>query len=86
VAEIRRVYPGLTAAQQQGWEQFFQSARTVHARLAVTRVDAAAASADVAVGGSLEYDAGSGRTERQPMTFRATAVQDGGAWRLQAIR
>jgi len=86
VAELRQVYPGLTGAQQQGWEQFFQSTRSIRARLAITRLDVAGPSADLSVSGAYDYDAGGGRTEHQPVTFRATAAQDGGAWRFRTIR
>ena len=85
VAEIRRVYPGLTGPQQQNWEQFFPSVRSVRARLAITRLDASGSSADLSVSGSYEYNAG-GRTVQQPVTFRATAVFENGAWRLQTVR
>jgi serine/threonine protein kinase len=85
VAEIRRVYPGLTASQQTGWEQFFQSVRSLHARLAITRADVTETNADVSVSGTYEFDAG-GRTQQQPVTFRATASPDNGSWRIRTIR
>ncbi|MFI5279683.1 MAG: serine/threonine-protein kinase [Gemmatimonadales bacterium] len=85
VAEIRRVYPGLTTAQQQNWEQFFQSTRNVRVRLAVSRLNAAGSSADLMVSGAYDFESG-GRTENQPVSFRATAGFDSGVWRLQTVR
>src|SRR3989449_2459653 len=38
LSEVRRAYPGLTSAQQQGWKDLFQSARTLKASLTVTAV------------------------------------------------
>ncbi len=86
VAEIRRVYPGLTGTQQQSWEQFFQSVRSVRARLGITRLDVGEGTAELAVSGGYDYDAGTGRTQHQDVTFRATAAQEGGAWKLRTVR
>ena len=86
IAEIRRVYPGMTANQQQGWEQFFPSVRNLRARLAIARLDVNDNSADFSVTGTYEYEGGSGRTERQPASFRAIAVLEGGVWRLRSVR
>ena len=86
VTEIRRVYPGLTASQQQGWEQFFQSVRSLRARLAITRLDLGDQAADLSVSGSYDYDGSGGRTEHQAVTFRATAVNEGGTWTLRTVR
>ena len=85
VAEIRRVYPRLTDAQQQSWEQFFQAAHKVSAELGVSSLDVNGSTADLAVTGTLAYDAGSG-TQRQAMNFRATAVLVGDAWTLMSVR
>jgi serine/threonine-protein kinase len=86
VAEIRRVYPGLTTSQQQGWEQFFQSVRSLRARLAITRLDFGDQAADLSVSGSYDYDGSGGRTEHQAVTFRATAANEGGTWTLRTVR
>jgi serine/threonine-protein kinase len=85
VSEVRRVYPGLTASQQQGWERFFQSARTVRARLAITSLDVNGAVASLSVSGAYEYEAGAG-PQRQSVNFAATAVRDADGWRLQSVR
>src|SRR2546425_931471 len=36
VGQVRRAYPGLTPAQQQSWQDFFQSVRNLKASLTVT--------------------------------------------------
>ncbi len=84
IVEIRRVYPSLTGDQQRDWEQFFRAARTVKAQLAVARLDLGSGTADVAVSGGLDFDAGGG-TQHQPMSFRATAALENGAWRLRSV-
>ena len=86
VSAIRRVYPGLTADQQRGFEQFFQAARKVNVTLRVTNVDGSVSSADARVSGTYEYESTSGRTDRQPVSFAATLRRDGGVWRLVSLR
>ena len=85
VSEIRGVYPGLTASQQQGWERFFQTVRSVRANLAITRLQVNGATATLAVQGAYEYDTEAGQ-QRQPANFTATAVRDADGWRLQTVR
>jgi serine/threonine-protein kinase len=86
VTEIRRLYPGITAQQQQEWEQFFRMVKAVKARLAISRLELSGETADLAVTGSYEYDGGGGRSVRQPASFQATAARDGGTWRLRTVR
>jgi hypothetical protein len=86
VGQVRRAYPGLTTAQQQGWEDFFRAVRTLKASLTVTALNVAGGTADAVVSGVYEYEnATTGRAERRPVTFRATLVPDSPGWRLSAI-
>ncbi len=87
VNEVRRAYPGLTTAQQQGWRQFFGSVRKLKASLTVTELDVAGGRAEAKISGVYEYEnTTTGRTERRPVTFRATLEQEPAGWRLTAIR
>jgi hypothetical protein len=86
VSAIRRVYPGLTADQQRGFEQFFESARKIDVTFRVANVEGTPTSADVRVSGRYEYEGSAGRTERQPVSFAATLRKEGGGWRLVAVR
>ena len=86
VSAIRRVYPGLTADQQRGFEQFFESARKINVTFRVASVDGTASTADVRVTGRYEYENSAGRAERQPVSFAAAVRRDGSAWRLVAVR
>ena len=86
VSAIRRVYPGLTAEQQRGFEQFFESARKIDVSFRVTNVEGTATTADARVTGRYEYEGSAGRTERQPVSFAATLRREGSAWRLVAVR
>jgi hypothetical protein len=84
---LRRVYPGMTGVQQRGWEQFFQLVRDVNARLSVGRLDVADGSADAQITGSYTYlNTSSGRTESQPVSFRASFRNEGGRWRISQVR
>jgi hypothetical protein len=86
VSAIRRVYPGLTADQQRGFEQFFESARKINVTFRVASVDGTASTADVRVTGRYEYESSAGRTERTPVSFAAAVRRDGSTWRLVAVR
>jgi hypothetical protein len=86
VSAIRRVYPALTAEQQRGFEQFFESARKINVTFRVASVDGTASGADVRVTGSYQYESSSGRAERQGVSFAATLRRDGSGWRMVALR
>ncbi len=87
VNQVRRAYPGLTAAQQQSWQDFFQSTRNLKAGLTVNAVHLSGLAAEAIVSGVYEYDnASTGRGERRAVTFRAVLVVDSAGWRLTAIR
>jgi hypothetical protein len=86
VNQVRHAYPGLTWAQQQSWQDFFQSVHNLKAGLTVTAVHLAGLTAEAIVSGVYDYDnATTGRAERRPVTFRAILSMDGG-WRLTTIR
>src|SRR5882762_7724451 len=87
VNQVRRAYPGLTGAQQQSWQDFFQSTRNIKAGLTVSAVHLSGLAAEAIVSGVYEYDnASTGRGERRAVTFRAVLVVDSAGWRLTAIR
>jgi hypothetical protein len=87
VAEIRRVYPALTAAQARAWEQFFESVRSVTAALSLAQLDVTDDTAEASVVGTYDYvEKRGGRNERRPASFRATLRRDGSAWRLSTVR
>ena len=85
--QVRHAYPGLTAGQQQSWKGFFESVRNLKADLSVTAVSYTGVSAEAIVSGFYAYDnAGTGRSERRPVTFRAILAVDSTGWRLMTIR
>ncbi|OLC78952.1 MAG: hypothetical protein AUH78_01780 [Gemmatimonadetes bacterium 13_1_40CM_4_69_8] len=87
LSDVRRAYPGLTAAEQETFRQFFQSVRELKAGLTINRLVIAGGSADAIVSGVYEYvDAKTGRTRRDTTAFRATLVQDTAGWHLTSIR
>ena len=86
VAEVKRVYPGMTPQQQSGWEGFFSSARSMTATLDISSLNIGAGSAVARVTGAYEFVTRAGRTERQPASFEATFAKQGDAWVLQRIR
>src|SRR3989441_403484 len=87
LSEVRRAYPGLTTAQQQGWKDLFQSARKLKASLTVTAVKVVGTTAEAIVSGVYEYEnVRTSRTERLPVTFRAILIAEPGGWRLATVR
>src|SRR5438477_261130 len=87
LAEVRRVYPGLTSAEQATFAQFFESVSDLKAGLTINRLIIAGSSADAFVSGVYEYrDTRTGRGRRDTTSFRATLVQDSTGWHLSAIR
>jgi hypothetical protein len=86
IAELRRVYPAMTADQRRAFEDFFRSTRSLHATLAVSDLQVVGAKADARLAGVYEYVTTAGATQRQPVAFRATLQRDGGAWKLMAVR
>ena len=84
--EVRRAYPGLTASQQDGWRQFFESVRRLKAELKVTAVNVVGTGAEVIVSGVYEYESTTGRAEVRAVTFRAILVAERSGWVLTAVR
>ena len=85
--QLRRAYAGITAAQQRGFDSFFQSVRSLRAGFAVTALEMSGATADARLEGAYEYVTKAGRSERQPVTFRAAFRRDSsGSWTLTSVR
>ena len=86
VDNLKRVYPGMTAEQQKGWEQFFGTVRDIKSQLNVQRADISGDVSSVLVTGSYTYMNGSTRrTEQQQVSFRAIMRRSGGAWRMTEV-
>jgi tRNA A-37 threonylcarbamoyl transferase component Bud32 len=87
LSSLRAVYPMMTAAQAQDWEQFFKLVRDVKAQLAISRLEVANGTAEAQVSGTYTYlNTSTQRAERQPVSFRATFRRDGERWRVLQIR
>ncbi len=87
VNNIRRIYPAITAAQQRGWEQFFQTVRDVKAQLSVANLEVSNGTAEAQVTGVYTYLNSSTReTERQPVAFHVSLRREPGGWRITQVR
>ena len=86
IGAVRRAYPGLTSDQARGFEQFFQSARSINVTFRVNDLDVNGNTADARLVGTYQYVGGDGKSERQPVSFNASLRNDGGSWRLVAVR
>jgi len=89
IARIRRVYLGLTAAQEGSWRTFFDRVRNLKVSLSVVGSSVADASADafdVYVEGVYTFEnVSTGRPERRLVTFEATLARDATGWHITAI-
>ena len=84
---IRRLYPGITPAQQRGWQQFFQTVRDVKAQLTVANLDVSNGTAEAQVTGVYTYSNSSTRqTERQPVAFHMSLRRESTGWRITQVR
>ena len=86
VAELKRIYPGMSAAQQSAWDSFFGSVRSMTANLDIATFDASDTTAVARVTGVYEFVTRAGRSERQPASFEATFAREGERWRMQTVR
>ena len=87
LAAVRRAYPGISAAQLRGFEQFFDAARSIRATFVVSRVEVANQLAEATVTGAYDY-VSDGKSQHQPVNFQATLRRDssGGGWQLVSVR
>jgi hypothetical protein len=87
VAEIRRVYPGLTAQQQRSWDEFFRSVRNLKAQIAIEQLTVRATGADAVLNAVYEFEnKTNGQNARQPLHLQATLSRDPSGWRIASIR
>jgi eukaryotic-like serine/threonine-protein kinase len=86
IAPIRRAFPGISAAQASGFEQFFSTIRSLRATMTLGALDMQASSAEGRVTGQYDYVTTAGKSERQPLDFQATFRKDGSLWKLVAVR
>jgi tRNA A-37 threonylcarbamoyl transferase component Bud32 len=86
VNTLRGVYPTMTTAQAQGWEQFFGLVRDVKAQLAISRLEVTNGTAEAQIAGMYTYlNTSTQRGVRQPVSFRVTFRRDGTRWRILQI-
>lgn len=86
IGAVRSAYPGITRDQQQGFERFFSSTKSLTASLLIGGLDVRDRAAEGRVTGTYEFIGGSGRKEVQMVSFRAQFERDGETWRLTSVR
>jgi serine/threonine-protein kinase len=87
VGNIRRIYPGMTAGQERGWQQFFQVARDLKAQFDLNQLVTTGATANARITGSYTYlNSSTGRTEHQPVSFQAALRKTESGWRISEVR
>jgi len=86
IANVRRVYPGITSFQQRNLETFFSRARNINVRFRIEDLQSSTSSADARLVGTYEYTNSDGKGDTQPVSVAASFQRDGNSWRLVAIR
>ncbi|HEY0928555.1 MAG TPA: protein kinase [Gemmatimonas sp.] len=86
INSVRAAYPGISRDQQQGFERFFSSTKSLTASLILGGLEVHDRTADGRVTGTYEFIGGSGRKEVQMVSFRAQFERDGDNWRLTSVR
>jgi hypothetical protein len=86
ISQVRRAFPGVSAAQASGFEQFFSSIRSLRATMNLGGLDIQGAGAEGRVTGQYDYVTAGGKNERQALDFQATFRRDGSVWKLVAVR
>jgi hypothetical protein len=87
LSDLKRIYPGMSAPQQRGWEQFFELVHDVKAQLVIERLDVSDSQAEAEVRGTYTYvNASTQRSERRPVSFNATLQRKSARWSIIDIR
>ncbi|MBA3727313.1 MAG: hypothetical protein H0W86_13000 [Armatimonadetes bacterium] len=86
IGAVRRVYPGLTPAQQSGLERFFQVARRINVTFRVSALEVTGATAEARVVGTYEYVNAEGQPKTEQVSLGASFRHDGSVWRLVSVR
>ncbi|HEX4684444.1 MAG TPA: serine/threonine-protein kinase [Gemmatimonadaceae bacterium] len=86
MAELRRVYATITAAQASAFEDFFSSTRALHAALAAKNIQVEGARATARLSGTYDFTNNTGRDQHQTVSFDAEFRREGGVWKLVVVR
>ncbi|MGH7578764.1 MAG: hypothetical protein ACREM9_01230, partial [Gemmatimonadales bacterium] len=87
VEAIRRTYPGLLPEQAREWQEFFRGVTDIQVELEVTELKAAGDAAEAGLSGVYVFtNPSTHRTQREPVSFRATLRREGDRWRIASLR
>ncbi|HKR08905.1 MAG TPA: protein kinase, partial [Gemmatimonadaceae bacterium] len=86
LSDMRRIYSGMTATQQRGWQEFFQRARNINVTLRIEDLTSTTTSAEATLAGRLDYLNPDNESKRDNLSFAASFQREGNAWRLVALR
>jgi serine/threonine-protein kinase len=86
IAALRRLYPDMTQAQQQGFQDFFAYTRSLKASLAVSSLQVDGGSAEARLTGVYDFVTTAGRAQSQQVSFQATLRRENVGWRFVSIR
>lgn len=85
IGAVRRAYPNLTSAQQAGLEDFFKRARGINVTFHINSLEMSGTSAEARLVGTYDYVDADGRSQKEPVSLRASFKHNGSAWRLVSV-
>jgi serine/threonine protein kinase len=85
MSAVRRIYPGITAAQSRGLLDFFQRAKSINVSFHIEDLSSTTTSAEATLAGRYEYVNSDGESKRENVSVAASFQRDGNAWRLASI-
>jgi serine/threonine protein kinase len=85
LAQVRRLFPGISAEQRQGLEAFWKAGGTMRTRWAVSDVVVSGDEATARVSGSNSVTQPRARASEQPVSWRARLERRGTEWRITAL-
>ncbi|MBI3981939.1 MAG: protein kinase [Gemmatimonadetes bacterium] len=84
LGRIRRLYPGITAQQEQGWRAFFGNVSELSARLAIAALEADGDSARASIAAVYEFR--SDRRQTQNTTFTLRLRRSTAGWQIVSVQ
>ncbi|HJP87191.1 MAG TPA: protein kinase [Gemmatimonadaceae bacterium] len=84
---VRRIYPGISGAQQRNLQAFFQIARDLNVTFRIEDLSSNATSAEATLAGTYDYvNTTTNDQKHVPVSFAASFQRDGNVWRLTGLR
>ena len=85
LAQVRRLFPGISVEQRQGLEAFWKAGGTMRTRWTVSDIVITGETATARVEGTNDVTAPRERPSAQPVSWRARLERQGTEWRIISL-